>query len=190
MDEIQKIEESGVIYDIADLAARAAIEELRALIPSGGGGEVPTGTVLAFAGATAPDGFLLCDGTSYNVADYPALYAVIGNLYGGDTETFQTPNLINRFVQGSATPGTVKNAGLPNITGSGAGFSAKNGTTQCPKASGAFAQITSSGYASFTLAGSFPLYANNFNARRSSSIYGNSNTVQPPALTMQYIIKA
>ena len=28
-----------------------------------------------------------------------------------------------------------------------------------------------------------------FNASRSSSIYGNSTTVQPPALTMRYIIK-
>lgn len=92
MDEIQKIEENGTLYDIADLAARAAIEELRALIPSGGGGEVPTGTVLAFAGPTAPDGFLLCDGTSYPVADYPALYAVIGNVYGGDETAFNVPD--------------------------------------------------------------------------------------------------
>lgn len=92
MDEIKKIEVDGVIYDIADLASRADIEELRALIPSGGGGEVPTGTVLAFAGATAPDGFLLCDGTSYNVADYPALYAVIGNVYGGDETAFNVPD--------------------------------------------------------------------------------------------------
>lgn len=92
MDEIKKIEVDGVIYDIADLASRADIEELRALIPSGGGGEVPTGTVLAFAGATAPDGFLLCDGTSYPVADYPALYAVIGNVYGGDETAFNVPD--------------------------------------------------------------------------------------------------
>ena len=29
------------------------------------------------------EGYLYCDGTIYNIADYPALYAIIGNDYGG-----------------------------------------------------------------------------------------------------------
>lgn len=52
----------------------------------------PLGTVLSFAGQTAPHGYLLCDGASYKVADYPHLYAVIGNTYGGDTENFNVPD--------------------------------------------------------------------------------------------------
>lgn len=52
----------------------------------------PLGTVLSFAGQTAPHGYLLCDGASYKVADYPDLYAVIGNTYGGDTENFNVPD--------------------------------------------------------------------------------------------------
>ena len=51
------------------------------------------------------------------IADYPDLYAVIGNTYGGDTENFNVPNLIDKFIQGSTTSGTEKEAGLPNITG-------------------------------------------------------------------------
>ena len=39
----------------------------------------PLGTVLSFAGQTTPHGYLLCDGASYKVVDYPDLYAVIAN---------------------------------------------------------------------------------------------------------------
>lgn len=52
----------------------------------------PIGTVLSFAGQTAPNGYLLCDGQSVAVADYPDLYAVIGNIYGGDGENFNVPD--------------------------------------------------------------------------------------------------
>ena len=43
---------------------------------------VPTGAVSLFAGVTPPDGFLICDGTSVAVADYPRLYSVITTAYG------------------------------------------------------------------------------------------------------------
>lgn len=49
---------------------------------------LPVGTVLPFAGAPAltggqlPYGWLPCDGTSYNIADYPDLYKIIGTTYG------------------------------------------------------------------------------------------------------------
>ena len=52
----------------------------------------PLGTVLSFAGQTAPYSYLLCDGASYKVADYPHLYAVIGNTYGGDSTNFNVPD--------------------------------------------------------------------------------------------------
>ena len=52
----------------------------------------PIGVIQAFSGQTAPHGYLLCNGTSYKVADYPDLYAVIGNIYGGDTENFNVPD--------------------------------------------------------------------------------------------------
>ena len=52
----------------------------------------PIGTVLSFAGQIAPNGYLLCDGATYAVADYQDLYDVIGNTYGGDTENFNVPD--------------------------------------------------------------------------------------------------
>ena len=53
----------------------------------------PIGVIQAFSGTTIPRGYLLADGTSYKVADYPDLYAVIGNTYGGDTENFNVPTV-------------------------------------------------------------------------------------------------
>src|SRR5579859_8089844 len=43
-----------------------------------GGIAVPTGAVIMYGGATAPSGYLMCDGTSYGRLSYPTLYAAIG----------------------------------------------------------------------------------------------------------------
>ncbi len=62
----------------------------------------PTGVVNAFAGATAPTGWLLCDGTAVSRATYAALFTLIGTAYGaGDgTTTFNLPNLKGRVPVG------------------------------------------------------------------------------------------
>lgn len=35
----------------------------------------PSGTVITYAGATIPSGWMLCNGSTYSIADYPDLYA-------------------------------------------------------------------------------------------------------------------
>lgn len=145
----------------------------------------PVGTILAFAGnETLPDGYLLCDGAAVSRTDYADLFAVIGTIYGeGDgADTFSLPDLIDKFVQGAATAGTVKAAGLPNITGS---FG--NATSESYFGSGAF--NVSSATADRAYGSGAKAVAWDFNANRSSDIYGASATVQPPAVTVKYIIK-
>ena len=121
---------------------------------------------------------LLCDGSTISEENYPELVAVLGGT--------QLPNLIDRFLQGAATAGTYKEAGLPNIEGTFyAGKTYHGGTT----ADGVFYTKNegspSNGYAAGENASSIKTY---FNASRSSSIYGNSNTVQPPAYTAKIYI--
>ena len=148
----------------------------------------PIGVIQAFSGQTVPHGYLLADGTSYKVADYPDLYAVIGNTYGGDTENFNVPNLVDKFIQGSTTSGTEMDAGLPNITG---GWMPSVPVNYQLYATGAvIPEVKSSGLVS--LAGSQAAIGAGFkiDASKSSAVYGKSTTVQPPALTMVYIIKA
>ena len=145
---------------------------------------IPIGVVQAFAGNTVPDGWLLCDGSAVSRTDYAELYAVIGDTYGaGDgSTTFNLPNLVDRFVEGSATAGTEKTAGLPNISG--------YITSVVTDAGGAFTPPSSTTYREWNVTSSGPIYGGiNFNASNVNGIYGNSTTVQPPALTMRYIIK-
>ena len=146
----------------------------------------PTGTVVSYAKNAAPTGWLLCDGSAVSRTTYAELFAVIGTTYGaGDgSTTFNLPNLTDKFIEGGATVGTVKAAGLPNIKGQGWNIMGKSTSDW----SGAFYSANGSKLAttSGNDAGGAMLY---FDASRSNSIYGNSSTVQPPALTMRYIIK-
>lgn len=56
---------------------------------------MPIGAIIAFSGQSAPGGFLLCHGQTVLRADYPALFAIVGTIYGasvGGTE-FNIPDL-------------------------------------------------------------------------------------------------
>lgn len=67
----------------------------------GGASSLQTGTILPWPSNNLPAGFILCDGTIYNVSTYPALAVVLGNLYGGDgLTTFGVPNLQGRTIFG------------------------------------------------------------------------------------------
>lgn len=62
----------------------------------------PTGTVVAFAGTTAPTGWLLCDGAEVSRTTYARLFAVIGTTYGtaSDNAKFRIPDLKGRVIAG------------------------------------------------------------------------------------------
>lgn len=68
-----------------------------------GGSGSPVGTVVTYAGASAPDGWLACNGAAVSRTTYAALYAVLGTTYGvGDgSTTFNVPNLVDRTVVGA-----------------------------------------------------------------------------------------
>jgi microcystin-dependent protein len=63
---------------------------------------IPTGTVIDFAGSTAPSGFVLCNGLSYPTAGAMAnLFAVIKYTYGGSGNSFNVPDLRGRIAIGA-----------------------------------------------------------------------------------------
>ena len=64
------------------------------------------------------NGWLRCDGSLVNVQQYQALYALLGNMYGGTTnQTFGLPNLQCQAVVGMGTgPGLTQRA-LGNQSG-------------------------------------------------------------------------
>lgn len=69
-----------------------------------GNGAVPSpvGSVLDFAGSSAPVGWILCYGQAISRTDYPELFTVIGTTYGsGDgTTTFNLPDVRGRGIAG------------------------------------------------------------------------------------------
>ena len=62
----------------------------------------PTGSVIPFAGASAPDYWLLCDGSAVSRTDYSRLFDLVGTTYGdGDgSSTFNVPDLRSRVAIG------------------------------------------------------------------------------------------
>lgn len=63
----------------------------------------PIGAISVFAGATAPTGFLLCNGQALLKLEYPKLFKVVSGSYnnGSELETeFRLPNLNGRVVVG------------------------------------------------------------------------------------------
>ena len=153
---------------------------------------IAVGTITAYAGSTIPQGWLLCDGSAVSRTTYVDLFNKIGTVYGsGDgSTTFSLPDLTSKFIEGSTVVGTIKTAGVPNITGSFNPYGETANYKTYNNTSGVFGQIdsdqpgwgTSSGQDSDNV-------LINFDASRCSAIYGASSTIQRPALTMKYIIK-
>lgn len=56
---------------------------------------LPAGSIIPYAGNTAPDGYILCDGSAVSRSTYSKLFTAIGTSYGsGDgSSTFNVPNL-------------------------------------------------------------------------------------------------
>lgn len=73
---------------------------------------LPAGSLVPFAGSTAPSGWLLCAGQAVSRSTYAILFAAIGTTYGtGDgSTTFNLPDLRGRVP-----------AGLDNMNGTDAG---------------------------------------------------------------------
>ncbi len=63
---------------------------------------MPAGSIQAYAGSSAPSGWLLCDGSQVSRTVFSALFAVVGESFGeGDNATtFHLPDLRGRFLRG------------------------------------------------------------------------------------------
>ena len=110
---------------------------------------------------------------------------MIGTKWGaGDgSKTFQLPDVTDRVLEGTTDGtkvGTYLEAGLPNITG------ALLSTRSYGKTTGAFYEGDGRGYVHDERTDKGIVA---FSASRSSSQYGESSTVQPPAFQALIIIK-
>lgn len=79
---------------------------------------VPTGAVVSFMALSAPNGYLICDGSIYNISAYSKLASYIKsqfgslNYFGGNgTTTFAVPDMRNLFLRGYHGTATEKLSG-------------------------------------------------------------------------------
>jgi microcystin-dependent protein len=77
---------------------------------------LPVGTVLPYAGSSAPTNYLLCDGSAVSRTSYAALFAIVGTTYGvGDNSTtFNLPDLRGRIPAGKDDMGGTAASRLVN----------------------------------------------------------------------------
>lgn len=152
---------------------------------------VPAGSVLSYAGASAPSGWLLCDGTAVSRTTYAALYAVIGDTYGaGDgSTTFDLPDLRGRAVFGKDDMG---GSAASRLTGNPDNGSGIDGSALGNAGGQEHYDISQEGYDPAQLpgagTGSQRLVAWIESATANGIPTSRSNT--PPGIIMNYIIKA
>lgn len=175
-DTVKKRTATIHIYYGNETVPRASLAVDRYSVESEKISVIPIGTVIAFAGNGSPsnDGtWLECNGQSC------ARYAELVSILGKST----VPDYRNRFLEGSGAAGTVIEAGLPNVKGwIGAGWMSALGG---PFSEGARSHASGDGHGWPSLSDGW-----NFDLSLANPIYGNSSTVQPPAVTVRYFIKA
>ena len=76
------------------------------------------GQVVAVGFNFAPVGWQLCDGSLLSIAEYQALYTLIGTIYGGDgTNTFAVPDLRGRGVNSQGQAPRLQNYNIGQMAG-------------------------------------------------------------------------
>jgi len=84
-------------------------EDYLGIGPTGGSGGsgLPSGSVTMFAGTTAPNGFLFCDGSEISRSSFSTLFTAVGTTYGigNGSSTFNLPDMRGRSPLGEGTGG-------------------------------------------------------------------------------------
>ena len=181
-------------YNKTETYSKTEVNTLIANIPSGGsGGGVITassnvvGDYKMSAQTADHDNWFICNGREISRTDYSDLFSIIGTSFGaGDgSTTFNLPDFRDKTMWGAnGNLNSTLAAGLPNITGTisgmgGGGYGASGAFTSSASSSQGWGNSNGNNKFNF-----------NLNASRSSSIYGNSTTVQPPALCVNVFIFA
>lgn len=86
------------------------IDPLQYVDTNNGTQDTPVGTIINVMGKTAPKHYLSCDGTEYQIKDYPYLaqyfkeqFGTVNHFGGDGTTTFKVPDLKGEFLRGTGT---------------------------------------------------------------------------------------
>lgn len=144
---------------------------------------LPVGALLP-SFATSMSGCLLCNGAAVSRTTYADLFALLGTAFGkGDgSTTFNLPDFRDKTFWGAN--GNLKEviaAGLPNLYGTACGVSLGSYTGVFKNSNSRSENIDGTPY--------YKAVNIIFSAQDYNIIYGNSTTVQPPAIAVNIFIK-
>ena len=136
---------------------------------------LPAGSIIAWGAASAPAGWLICNGSDISRTTYAALFAILSTTYGvGDgSATFNIPDMRDNIPYGSGT------VSLGTTTGVGVGASGATFVTS--------ESLTAS--VGITEVSSGAKDAGGTNAVNAVNIPDHSHTYTVPGVTVNYIIK-
>ncbi len=143
---------------------------------------IPVGTVISYIGdaLNIPIGWMFCDGSAIDKAEYNDLYTVIGDTYttsGTKAEQFNLPDLRGQFLRGLDTTGKIDPEGVSRKLGSYQAdeFKAHNHTYQ---------EVTSQK----AWSGSSDTVGDDRTSKRNTSTAGGSET-RPKNVAVNFMIK-
>ena len=92
----------GIVAVVLSMVFLAQRSDTEAALETRPAGDMPIGSIVAYAASATPDGWLLCDGTLYDVSEYPELFEVVEFTYGGNPAktAFGVPDLTARVPVG------------------------------------------------------------------------------------------
>jgi len=168
----------------------------------------PAGAMVMFGGASAPTGWLLCDGAAVSRTTYAILFAAIGTTWGvgNGSTTFNVPDLRGRAPIGSGTGSGLTNRTLGSKLGeeSHALTLAENGSHTHIGADHQHQETSGNGTPAATTAGdvgnatvvngagggTIPIYTASAGAvATSSSGSGTAHNTMQPSAVVNFIIK-
>ena len=150
----------------------------------------PVGSLIMYAGSSAPTGWLLCNGAAISRSTYADLYTAIGTAYGaGDgSSTFTLPDLRGRMPlgldnMGGASANTVTNAQADALNGKAGTETHALSSAEMPTHT-IYSSSNMQGIG--TTAGQYSLVGS-INTTTIGS--GTAHNNMPPYLALNYIIK-
>lgn len=179
------------------------IEEIAHEVTMLRAGVAPSGSIMMFGTSTAPDGWMVCDGTAVSRTTYSALFSAIGTTWGaGDgSTTFNLPDSRGLFPKGAGTnavSGIVDANGVP-YAGTHGQYRLDQGQghkhlIRDPAGAAVYGLVSGGTYPS---GGSFSSYSDLQNYQTASPKTDGSNgtprcgvTTEPASFGVTYIIKA
>lgn len=189
-----KAELVGHVVSIGDATTGSEVDIQGDLAVSGVANIPPTGSIIAFAGATPPAGYLRCDGSAVSRTTYAALFTVCGTTYGAGngSTTFNIPDLTGRVAVGFNNDLTVLDPRTPVTRGVAGGEAAHTLTTaEMPVHSHTHSKTIGTGSGGNVASGGINGQIDNGGAQHATSNAGGggSHNNMMPYLGINYIIK-